>query len=513
MDALELIKQENPLPAVCGRICNHRCEEACTLGNITDPVAIDEVKKFIADQEIHSESRFVPRKRFNVGKKLAVIGSGPAGLSCAYYAAVYGHDVTVFEREKKAGGMLRYGIPSFRLEKDVIDAEIKVLEELGVQFKYGVNVGEDVTIDELRNQGYEAFFLAIGAQGGRGIGVEGEDANGVLSGVDFLKAINSGKSVNISTRTVVIGGGNVAVDVARTALRAGSTEVSLYCLETRDIMPASADEVAEAEEEKIHINPGWGPKKILTKDGKVCGIEFKRCLTVEGADGRFNPQYDENDVVTVECENVLLSVGQSIEWGRLLEGTKVELNRNMTAKADGFICQTAEPDIFVGGDSYSGPRFAIDAIAAGKCGAESLHRYAHKGHDLLIGRDRREYMEIDKENIVVDSYDRPSRQSAQAIPEKKLTFADERGILTEEQIKKETSRCLECGAARVDHTRCIGCGLCTTRCKFDAITLSKVSSDYGTTYEKLPARLALNIVKRAGKIAVRKVKDTASKDK
>lgn len=512
MDALELIKQENPLPAVCGRICNHRCEEACTLGNITDPVAIDDVKKFIANQEINSESRFVPKKKFYEGKKLAIIGSGPAGLSCAYYAAVYGHAVTVFEREKKAGGMLRYGIPSFRLEKDVIDAEIKVLDELGVHFKYGVNVGEDVTIEELRNQGYKAFFIAIGAQGGRGIGVEGEDANGVLSGVDFLRTINSGKNVDLSSRTVVIGGGNVAVDVARTALRAGGKEVSLYCLETRDIMPASADEVAEAEDENININPGWGPKKILTKDGKVCGIEFKRCLSVKDAVGRFNPQYDENDVVTVECENVLLSVGQSIEWGRLLEGTKVELNSNMTVKADGFTYQTAESDIFVGGDSYSGPRFAIDAISEGKSGAESLHRYVHKGHDLLIGRDRREFIEIDKENIVVDSYDRPSRQSAKDIPEMRLTFADERGILTDEQVKKETSRCLECGAAKVDQTRCIGCGLCTTRCKFDAITLSKVSSHYGTSYEKLPVRLALNIVKRAGKIAVRKVKDTANKD-
>ncbi|MCD8020145.1 MAG: FAD-dependent oxidoreductase [Clostridiales bacterium] len=513
MDALELIKKENPFPAVCGRICNHRCEDACTLGTVTDPVAIDDVKKFIAQQELESGKRFIPKKRFPEGEKLAIIGAGPAGLTAAYFAAINGNEVTVFEKEEKAGGMLRYGIPSFRLEKDIIDAEIDVIKQLGVTFKYGIEAGKDITIQQLRKQGYKAIYLAIGAQGGRKVGVPGEDAEGVLSGIDFLKSVNSGNTVDVTGKTVVIGGGNVAIDVARTALRTGSDEVSLFCLEPRDNMPASEEEILKAIEEKINVNPGWGPKRIIVKNDKVCGIELKKCISVIDKNGKFNPKYDENDTISISCDHVLLAVGQSIQWGNLLDGTKIVLNRNNTVKADGFTYQTAEDDIFVGGDAYTGPRFAVDAIAAGKSGADSLHRWSHQGSTLLIGRDHRDFSEIDKNNVVISSYDRPNRQKATVHAEKKLTFSDERGILTEEQIIKETSRCLECGAAKVDQTRCIGCGLCTTRCKFEAITLSKVSDCYGTTYEKLPARIGGAVVKRAGKIAIRKVQDARNKDK
>ena len=478
MDALKLIKTENPFPAVCGAICNRRCEDACTRGTIDQPVAIDEIKKFIAEQELHADKRYIPEMLNASGKphneKIAVIGAGPAGMSAAFYLQKQGYPVTVFERQKSPGGMLVYGIPSFRLEKEVINAEIEVLREMGVEFKCGVEVGKDITIQQLRDQGYKAFYVAIGAQGGRKTGVPGEVAEGVVTGVEFLNRVNREGTLTLSGKTVVVGGGNVAIDVARTALRCKSEEVSMFCLESAETMPAAKDEVEEAKEEGIQVNNGWGPKEILTENGKVTGIVFKRCTAVLDAEGRFNPQYDENDTRTVPCENVLLSIGQSIVWGELLAGTKVEFNRNGTAKADSVTFQTAEPDIFVGGDVYTGPRFAIDAIAAGKEGSVSIHRFVHEGHSLTLGRNLRHFIELNKDDIQVETFDNAKRQ----IPGKKAgvakeTFADLRSTFTEEQVKAEANRCLGCGATVVDENQCIGCGLCTTRCEFDAIHLSR----------------------------------------
>ena len=478
-DALALIKKNNPLPAVCGHICNRRCEDACTRGTIDQSVAIDEIKKFIAEQEINSANRFVPKVENHEGKefteKMAIIGAGPSGMSAAYYLREKGYPVTIFEKEQRAGGMLMNGIPSFRLEKSVIEAEIDVLRQMGIEFKFGVEVGKDVTIQQLREQGYKAFYVAIGAQGGRKTGVPGEDAEGVVTGVEFLRKANISEDAHaLSGDTVVIGGGNVAIDVSRMALRSGSTKVSQYCLESRDIMPAAKDEVAEAEEEGISVNNSWGPKEILTENGKVKAIVFKKCLSVKDADGRFNPQYDENDLMTVECENVLLSIGQSIVWGDLLKGTKVEIRPNGGAIADPVTYQTAEPDIFVGGDVYTGPRFAIDAIAAGKEGFVSMHRFVNPGQSLTLGRNRREFIELDKNNIDVETFDNAKRQ----IPGTKAgvakeTFRDLRCTLTEEQIKTEAKRCLGCGASVVDENKCIGCGICTTKCEFDAIHLTR----------------------------------------
>lgn len=478
-DALKLIKKENPFPAVCGAICNRRCEQACTRGTIDAAVAIDEIKKFIAAQDLSADTRYVPPMVNQTGKpfteKIAVIGGGPAGMSCAFFLAQKGYPVTVFEKNKKPGGMLVNGIPAFRLEKDVVEAEIEILREMGVEFQCGVEVGADLTLDELRAKGYKAFYVAIGCQGGRKAGIPGEDTCGVLTGVEFLHMVNTAEHTSLPGRTVVVGGGNVAVDVARSAVRADSSEVTMFCLESRGEMPAAADEVEEAEEENIKVNCGWGPKEILTENGKVKGIVFKKCTSVKDADGHFNPQYNETELLTVECENVLLSIGQSIEWGNLLAGSKVELGRGNGAVADSVTYQTAEPDIFVGGDVYTGPKFAIDAIAAGKEGAVSIHRFVHDGQSLTIGRNRREYVELDKENLLIPSYDNSSRQ----IPGKKSgvdaksTFCDVRMTFTEEQVQAETARCLGCGASVVDPNQCIGCGVCTTKCEFDAIHLSR----------------------------------------
>lgn len=480
-EALELIKKENPFPAVCGSICNRRCEDACTRGNIDQAVAIDEIKKFIAMQELKAQSRFVPPMINQTGRpfpeKIAVVGAGPAGMTCAFFLAQKGYPVTVFEKHKTPGGMLTHGIPGFRLEKDIVGAEIEVLKTMGIEFKCGTEVGKDITLDELRTQGYKAFYLAIGCQGGRKAGVPGEDAKGVLTGVDFLHMVNTDETTRLDGRTVVVGGGNVAVDVARSAVRAGSREVSMYCLEDKESMPAAGDEIEEAVAEGIAIHHEWGPGEILTENGKVRGIVFKKCTSVLDDQGRFNPQYDPEQCITVECENILLSIGQSILWGDLLKDSGIVPGRGNCAVADPVTYQTACPDIFVGGDVYTGPLFAIDAIAAGKEGAVSIHRFVHKGQSLTIGRNRREYIELDKNNLDIpaESYDNAPRQ----IPvhkegaEAKSTFRDTRLPFTREQVEAETARCLGCGTTVVDENRCLGCGVCTTKCRFDAITLSR----------------------------------------
>ena len=514
MDALKLIKNENPFPAVCGAICNRRCEDACTRGTIDEPIAIDEIKKFIAAKEINEKDRYIPKTVNHEGKqfeeKIAIVGAGPAGMSAAYYLRCKGYPVTVFEREDKAGGMLLNGIPSFRLEKDVIAAEIEVLKTMGVEFRFGIDVGSDVTIQQLRDEGYKAFYIAIGARGGRMAGVPGEDAKGVMSGIEFLNKVNKDEEhMKLSGKTVVIGGGNVAMDVARTALRAGSDDVSMYCLESRGEMPAAKDEIEEALEENISINNGWGPKEIITENGRVKAVVLKKCTSVFNAEKRFAPVYDENDTITIECDNVLLSIGQQIIWGNLLAGTKVELNKNGTAKADPVTYQTAESDIFVGGDVYTGPRFAIDAIAAGKEGCVSIHRFVHKGHSLTLARDLRHFIELDKNNLDIEEYDnakrqRPGRKSGDAAS----TYRDLREIFTEEQLKTEASRCLGCGATVVDPNKCIGCGLCTTKCEFDAIHLSRDLPDASrmTKSEDKLKKILPYMIKREIKIKFNKDK-------
>ncbi|MBO6127260.1 MAG: FAD-dependent oxidoreductase [Pseudobutyrivibrio sp.] len=497
-EALELIKKENPFPAVCGSVCHRYCEKECTRGEFDSPLAIDEVKKFIAEQDLKSENHFVPEKYYNTGEKIAIIGAGPAGLTCAYYLAIYGHNVTVFEKNEKPGGMMVYGMPSFRLNKEIVNAEIEIIKELGVEIKCGIEVGKDITLDELRAQGYKGFYAAIGAQGGRKLGVPGEEANGVISGVEFLKNVNTDNSFKLNGKTVVVGGGNVAIDVARTALRCGST-VELFSLEGRNEMPASNDEVEEALEENIGVNNGYGPKEILfDSDGNVTGIVFKRCISVKDSEGRFNPQYDDNDLCTVECNNIITAIGQSIEWGNIFTSENVEFNRNNTIKADAWTYQTGAKDVFAGGDAYTGPRFCIDAIAAGKEAADSLHRFVHEGHSLTLGRMKRDNFKIlNKSNIDVKDYDKTCRQ----IPKvnKEISFKDPRSTFTEEQVKAETARCLSCGRAIVDTNMCIGCGLCTTRCKFDAIHITRDYDKYGVPYEKLVGAVVKEELSRVGR--------------
>jgi len=507
-EALELIKMENPFPAVCGYVCNKRCEDACTRGDLDEPIAIDDIKRFIANQDLNKETRFIPKKRHHYGdKKIAVVGSGPAGLSCAYYLALDGYDVTVFEKEKTVGGMLTLGIPSFVLEKKIVKAEIDILRELGVTFKTGVEVGKNITLNQLRADGYTAFYLAIGAQKGRKIGVEGEDYKGVISGIEFLSCVNQNEKETVSGNVVVIGGGNVAIDVARVAVRAGGKKVSMFCLENRKQMPALDEEIEVAESEDITINNSWGPKRIMGRNGKVTGVELMRCIRIFDENGRFSPKYDENQTILVEADYVLLSVGQSIDWGGILAGSQAVLNPNNTIQVDPTTYQTEQPDVFAGGDAVTGPRFAIDAIAAGKQAAISIHRFVQKGQDLLIGRSHRQYIELDKSAVIINSFDTTPRQRAAKIDgqEAKKTFRDLRAALTEEQMRKETERCLGCGATVVDEYMCVGCGMCATKCKFGAITLERVYNGEGVEFLGIKKAILPHVIKRKVKITAQKV--------
>ena len=507
-EALQLIKRENPFPAVCGRICNRRCEDACTRGTVDQAVAIDEVKRFIAQQDLDAETRFVPEKVIpkvdgEFAEKIAVIGAGPAGMSCAYYLAEKGYRPTVFEKEARPGGMLMNAIPSFRLEKDVVEAEIDVLRQLGVEFRCGVEVGKDVTIAQLRQEGYKGFYVAVGLQSGGRLPVPGGDAENVISGVDFMRDVNLRDKKSLSGRVVVIGGGNIAADVARTAVRCGAENVSLYCLEGYDEMPMGEEDRSECERDGVAVYAGWGPREVSVEGGKAAGVSFVKCLKVKDENGRFAPVYDENTVQVAPCTTVLFCIGQKAEWRELLSGTAVEFDPNGTAKADPVTYQTAEADIFVGGDAFTGQKFAIDAIAAGKQGAVSLHRFV-QGATLTIGRDRRQFIELDKKSalIAVDSYDNTPRQRVGYNEALRNTFRDERVAFTAQQVRAETARCLGCGASIVDPNKCIGCGVCTTKCAFDAIHLHREHPECSTMYaceDKMKAILPY-MIKRSIKI-------------
>lgn len=488
-DALALIKKDNPFPAICGRVCNKRCEAACTRGKIDEAVAIDDIKKFVAELDLQSNTRYIPDIVIpsNMGRwkeKIAIIGAGPAGLSCAYYLATKGYYPVVFEKNEKPGGMLTYGIPSYKLEKDVIDAEIEILKELGVTIKCGVEVGKDVTIASLREEGFKAFYIAIGCQGGKLPGIPGEDAKGTSVAVKFLHDATVDKSTILNGNVVVVGGGNVAIDCARTAKRFKANKVSVFSLEDRNHMPATNQEILETLDEGIEINNGYGPKEIIKdENGCVKQIVFKKCLSVnDPVTHKFNPVYDENDTVTIDATHIIFAIGQTINWGNLLEGTKVTFQHGNYPVADKLTYQTNEPDIFVGGDVYTGPKFAIDAIEAGKCAAESLHRFVQPGTSLTIGRNRRDFIELNKDDLVIDGYDNQGRNEPgmDETIDYRNSFNDAHKTFTKEQAMSEANRCLCCGASIVDENKCIGCGVCTTKCEFDAIHLVRDHPEMST---------------------------------
>ena len=480
LDALKLIKQDNPFPSVCGYVCNRRCEDACTRGALDKALAIDEIKKFIAEQDLKGEERYIPApiRRRPIDKpyeeKVAIIGAGPAGLSCAYYLARMGYtNVTVFDRNPQPGGMLVMGIPSYRLDRSALKGEIEVLEKMGVHFRMNTEVGKDVTIEQLRAEGYKAFYAAIGAQKSSAIGVPGEELEGVYGGVDFLREVNLGNKPSLGRKCAVIGGGNVAMDLCRTAVRLGAETYVIY-RRSEEEMPADREEIAEAKEEGVKFCFLNAPVEILGKDGKVCGLKVELMELGEKDEKGKRKPVGTGKFETIELDSVLAGVGQAIDWGTLDVGA-LKTGKKGNAIADPVTYQTEQADIFVGGDVYTGPKFAIDAIAAGREGAESIHRFVQDGQSLTRGRNLREFYELDKDNLVfgVDSFDKPARQEVLHDVKKARSFEHDRLTFTEEQVKAEASRCLGCGVSVVDQNKCIGCGLCTTKCMFDAIHLQR----------------------------------------
>lgn len=480
-EALALIKQDNPFPAICGRVCNRRCEDACMRGNIDAPVAIDAVKKYIAELDLKAETRYIPEikseKRYGRfdDVKVAVIGAGPAGLSCAYYLALMGYYPTVFEKNKHPGGMMRYGIPEYKLGKKVINAEIEVLKELGVEIRCGVEIGKDITVEQLRKEGYKSFYVAIGAQKAAALGIPGEEL--ALGGVDFLHEVAEGKKPALGKKVVVVGGGNVAIDVARTAIKLGVKDVTVVYRRTEKDMKADALEVKEAREDGVKFLFEHKPVEIVSKDGKITAF---KC-----------------ECGDIGCDTVIAAIGQKIDLGGIAAEGLV-LTEKGTVIAKELTYQTNVPDIFAGGDVQTGPKFVIDAIAAGREAAISMHRYMRPHSSLTLNRNRRDYIELDKSKVVLplDKIKAPERQ------------CEAYETLTEEQVRFETSRCLGCGASIVDENRCIGCGLCTTRCHFDAIHLSR---DVPECSNLVPREDSMKVMlpymaKRAAKIAIKDLK-------
>jgi len=460
-EALKLIKEENPLPAICGRVCHHPCETACMRGELDEPVAIDSIKRFLADLDLSSETRFIPQIKEKRNEKVAIIGSGPAGLSCAYYLAIEGYRVTVFEKLPVLGGMLTVGIPSYRLPKNTIEAEIQVIRDMGVEFKTGVEIGKDFTISQLRDQGYKAFFMGIGAQECKALGIPGEEFEGVVPGVEYLRDINLGKKVLLGDRVAVIGGGNVAMDTVRTAIRNGSSKPFIVYRRSEKEMPANEEEIRECREEGIEIMTLTNPKRIIGENGWVKAVECVRMQLGEpDASGRRRPVAIVGSEFIMEVDAVVPAIGQESDWACLTEDCACRLTDWGTMRIDPLTLQTHDPDIFAGGDSVTGPRTVIEAIAAGKQAAISIGRYI-RGEDLSAGREK-EWQAV--QQVSTDGYDTMPRARMPVVSPEIRTgnFEEVQLGLTEEQVRAEAARCLSCGV-------CSECYQCVEACLAEAV--------------------------------------------
>ena len=467
LKAVELIRRRNPLSAICGRVCTHPCESECTRGEADDPIAIRLLKRFASDKEMEmlaAGQLTLPEEKVPApdAESVAIIGGGPAGLAAANDLAEAGFAVTVYEAMPAAGGMLRYGIPEYRLPKKVLDYEIEIIRRKGVKFVYNCRIGQDVTFETLQKE-YAAVFISAGAQKSRKLRVEGEDIPGVLHGVEFLREAASAKKPAVKNRVLVIGGGNVAVDVARTALRLGARQVEMVCLEQRNEMPAYAEEIEATLAENIKIRNGWGPKRILG-NGSVTGVEFKRCTRVFDDQKRFNPAFDENDLTTIEADQIIVAIGQRVDE-QLVGHINVRSERG-SFTVDPVTGQTSVPGVFAGGDNAPGSNLpsVIEAVAAGKRVAESIERCL-KGKDLLSERFEESLRPIPPAFLpTLDKVEKKHRsQPAELAPASRLNNFDEveKG-LTEEQALAEAARCLNCAL-------CSECNRCVETCKQHAI--------------------------------------------
>lgn len=463
-EAFASIRRLNPLPAICGRICTHPCETACKRGQIDEPISIAALKRFAADGPWAAEYKG-RRPEYSTGHKVAVVGSGPAGLAAAHDLALLGHEGTIFEKLPVLGGMMAVGIPRYRIPSDVLAAEIKAIADLGVEMRTDMAFGQDVTIKSLKADGYKAVFLATGLHLSRPLNVEGEDLPGVLKGVDFLRDVALGKSVSVGKRVIVVGGGNVAIDVARTALRVGAQDVSMVCLEKLDEMPAWESEIEEAREEGVAIINCFGPKRFLEKGGQLLGIEFKSCTCVFDEKGAFCPMYDENELKTVEAETVIVAIGQAADLS-FVEKDGVAVTARGGLEADSTTLQTPLDGVFAGGDVVTGPAIAVKAIATGKQAAISIDCY-------LKGEPPRTVLSAEAcpteklSQVIVEEtrrFARSEKTSAQA-KDRCQGFEESDSVLSEDRAVRESLRCLHCYlGAKIDNEKCIACLTCVRVC-------------------------------------------------
>ncbi len=465
-EALSLVRERMPFASACGRICVRPCEDACKRGQLDAPTAICFTKRFLGDHEKETGLQPNPPMKESREEKVAVIGSGPSGLSAAYYLSIEGYQVTVFEKLPVAGGMLTVGIPAYRLPRDVIEAEIANIRDMGVTIRTGITFGKDLTFESLEDEGFRAVFLSTGLHVSRKLNLEGEDLKGVMGGIDLLRKVALNEQVHVGKSVIVIGGGNVAVDVARTALRLGATKVDLLCLEARHEMPAWERELNEALEEGVTIQNSLGPKRFIDRDGKICAVEFKRCTSVFDANGNFKPTYDENETVELQCETVFVAIGQSPE-NNFTNSLGLETGPGGTVSIDTETMSTNRPGVFAGGDCTLGPATFVQAVAHGRQAALSIDSYIkHGGLREIRPAERKVAPEIGEAE---KNRARPIERSAMPVllpEERKKSFEPIELGFTAEMAMTEGQRCLACGM-------CCQCGECVRKCGPQAIDLSE----------------------------------------
>jgi formate dehydrogenase major subunit len=453
-EALKLIKKTNPLPLVCGRVCPRFCEAKCRRNLVDEPIAINMLKRFVADYDIESIEPYLPQSKLATGHKVAIIGGGPAGLTAAFYLALEGHEVTIFEARPKLGGMLRYGIPEYRLPKAILDREIGTITRLCHDVYYNVSLGKDFSLESLKAMGYEAIFLALGAGADQRMKIEGEDLPGVLSGIGFLGDVAQNKKVALGDKVAVIGGGNTAIDAARSALRLGAKEVTIVYRRSREEMPAHNEEIAQAEEEGIQIQFLTAPVCVHSQNGKVEAMEcIQMALGEPDSSGRRRPEPIPDSEFTVEVDNVIMAIGQKLDASSLNHDGQLALTRRGYLDINEKTMETSVAGVFAGGDCASGPATAVEAIGAGRRAAVAINQYL-SGEPVVAEVKPYNCSKGELEEIDTSDYESVERIPRAKMPvlkpeERKESFTEIELGLSEEMARKEAERCLACGCQDV----------------------------------------------------------------
>ena len=523
-EAYRYARVPNPFASICGRVCGHPCEPACRRGQFDAPISIRALKRFVTERH-GPESRnpvdvFSARPRVTRSEKVAIIGSGPAGMSAAHDLALLGYPVTIFEAAAVPGGMMHLGIPEYRLPRDVLQAQIREILDLGPELRLHTRLGRDFSLEDLRRQGYQAILMAFGLHRSRDLNLPGHELDGVVKGIDFLLNVNLGYRFQIGKQVVVIGGGNVAIDVARSAmreqqqkfmkdiagvvlpneltsseldvamkefmdvsrqaLRLGAREVHLVCLESREEMPASEEEIEEGLTEGIQMHPSLGPKQFVGKNGKLTGLEVIRCTSVFDEQRRFSPKFAAGTETIIPCDTVILAIGQASDLSFLKPSDGIETTRQGTLKIDPETLMTTAPGIFAAGDIAFGPRLIINAVADGKKAAEQIDRFL-RGPEWQP-KPRFVQVTVLDHHQMAEEYDEYSRLAVPTIPlERRTGVSEVETGFTEEQARREASRCLRCWINTIfegneaDGSECILCGGCVDVCPENCLELVPLS--------------------------------------